>query len=232
MKRMLIYVITLAMILAAFAIPASAAQKPYLPDPGPYMDAKGELYDTESAEGMQINFYLYEPYKTLDEMNAFINAYATDLKDLGYSLEATDDDCAYSVIYRHESGLGAKLMIYFNDDADRANNGEACSWQVLLAVPDAFDFALNNAGGNNGGNDNDNNNDNDNGNDGGNNDSGNHGDGHDHGTGSNPCLLCLATGKCLLCNGKGEITLGAITSPCLGCFGKGICNFCQGQGWF
>lgn len=225
MKRIIAYMLTLVLVLAAFTIPASAAEKPYLPDPGPYMDAEGALYDTTSSNGVEINFYLYEPYKTLDEMNAFINAYATDVKGMDYSLVAADDECAYSVIYQHSSGPAAKLMIYFNDDADRCNAGEACSWLVLLGVPETIDFALTNGGNNDSNGNND-------GNGNGNNDDDHNGNDHDHEDGGNPCLLCMATGKCLLCGGNGEVTLGNISAPCLGCFGKGVCNFCQGKGWF
>jgi len=43
----------------------------------------------------------------------------------------------------------------------------------------------------------------------------------------NPCPACLASGKCAICGGSGEV----LWCTCPNCHGKKACPQCDGNGW-
>lgn len=221
MKRIFTIALALTLMITAFAIPASAAEKPFLPDPGVYLDAQGEAYDSGTSNGESYVIYVYAAYQTLDNLNAFVNDYANDLAQLNYTtVNLDDEDAAYYAQYQHATGPAAELMILFNDDQNRLSNGEACEWLILLYVPGTVEFTLGVANGGQGAQG-----------QGGQGAQGQGGQGgHQHS--GLPCIPCGGTGTCLVCGGDGEASFGLITGPCIGCMGTGVCGICRGNGSF
>lgn len=195
LRRKLLVLLCLCLVVS---LPAQAAT--WLPDIGPVLGAKGELYGATEEESGPYHTYIYEVEMTVDQISNVIVAYTEALKTRGFSAQkkSNPSGAVYYMTYTCDDGV-TELAVFVTGNAKELSEGGKGSLWFVLAVPDATDFTLGLGT-------------------------------SDLVEGGTRCIECRGSGRCKYCSGSGRYKNGKKYETCFACNGNGICNICDGEG--
>lgn len=195
MRRKLLVLLCLCLVVV---LPAQAAT--WLPDIGPVLGVKGELYSATEEKNGPYHTYVYEVEMNIDQVSNIIVAYTEALKTRGFSAkkQANPSGAIYYMTYTCDDGL-TELGIFVVDNAKELSHGGKGSLLFVLAVPDSTDFTLGLGT-------------------------------SDLVEGGTRCIECRGSGRCKYCSGSGRYKNGRKYETCFACNGNGVCSVCDGEG--
>lgn len=201
-KKAFAFVLTFALLSALLtALPAAVAEGPRLPDIGPLLGVKGELYKTEEKPSGLIYCYMYDTKMTLDELSSLLVDYGEAVRELGFSIQRLSTEGSSLIFlmnYSCETG-DASLGVFPRGSGKSLAEGGEGDLAFVLAVPASMDFTL--------------------------------GEGTSLLVeGGTRCIGCKGTGICSYCSGTGRYNYGNGYETCVTCDGSTICALCDGKG--
>lgn len=195
MRRKLLVLLCLSLIIA---LPAQAAT--WLPDIGPVLGVKGELYGASEEKNGPYHTYIYDVEMTIDQISNVIVAYTEALKTRGFSAQkrSNPSGAVYYMTYTCDDGM-TELAVFVTGNAKELSEGDKGLLRFVLAIPDSTDFTLGLGT-------------------------------SDLVEGGTRCIECRGSGRCIYCAGSGRYKNGKKYETCFACNGNGVCSICDGEG--